>query len=149
MRISDWSSDVCSSDLDLVCLHAVVERGDLEVELLRQVDHRRHLVGAVAVDVHEDVAVEHACQRFQLEVALVVLAVAAFALRALVAVRGGVDERGAVTGDVAHARRWAALLAVNALGALARSEAHTSELKYILRLSYAYFRLNITPIYNN
>src|SRR3546814_3209613 len=58
-------------------------------------------------------------QRFQLEVALVVLAVAAFALRALVAVRGGVDERGAVTGDVAHARRRAALLAVNALGVLA------------------------------
>src|SRR3546814_18837396 len=105
MRISDWSSDVCSSDL-----------GDLEAELLRQVDHRRHLVGAVAEDVHEDVAVEHAGQRFPLEVALVVLVVVATALRALVAVRGRVDERCAVAGDVAHARRGAALLAVPGLG---------------------------------
>src|SRR3546814_5118337 len=115
MRISDWSSDVCSSDLfggeqvgDLVCLHAVVEGGDLEAELLRQVDHRRHLVGAVAVDVHEDVAVEHAGQRFQLEVALVVLVVFATALRALVSVRGRV-----------------------------RSDKHTTALQSLMRISYA------------
>ena len=35
-----------------------MERTDLEAELLRQVDHRRHLVGAVAVVVDEDFAVE-------------------------------------------------------------------------------------------
>src|SRR3546814_15041992 len=79
MRISDWSSDVCSSDLvegfhleappvgperaahaflgqaagDLVGLDTVVERGDLEAELVGQVEHRGHLVGAIAVDVDE------------------------------------------------------------------------------------------------
>ena len=36
---------------DLVRLDGVVERGDLEAELLRQVEHDRHLVGAIAVDV--------------------------------------------------------------------------------------------------
>ena len=55
---------------DLVGLDAVVERGDLEAELLGQVEHRRHLVGAVAVDVHLDVAVERAGERVELEVAL-------------------------------------------------------------------------------
>jgi hypothetical protein len=55
---------------DLVGLHAVVERADPEAEFLRQVEHDRHLVGAVAVDVHADVAVDRAGQRVQLEVAL-------------------------------------------------------------------------------
>ena len=55
---------------DLVGLDAVVEGGDLEAELLRQIEHHRHLVGAIAVDVDEDVAVDRAGQRVELEVAL-------------------------------------------------------------------------------
>src|SRR3546814_16264415 len=35
MRISDWSSDVCSSDLELVAL--VVERAHIRTDLLRAV----------------------------------------------------------------------------------------------------------------
>ena len=34
------------------------------------IEHRRHLVGAVAVDVHEDVAAHDLGERLELEVAL-------------------------------------------------------------------------------
>ncbi|KAG1079521.1 hypothetical protein G6F40_016275 [Rhizopus arrhizus] len=54
----------------LVGLDAVVERGHIEAEFLGQVEHGGHLVGAVAVDVHADVALDGAGQRVQLEVAL-------------------------------------------------------------------------------
>src|SRR3546814_10164082 len=96
MRISDWSSDVCSSDLvegfhleappvgperaahaflgqaagDLVGLDTVVARGDLEAELVGQVEHRGHLVGAIAVDVDEDVALDRRGPSVELAVAL-------------------------------------------------------------------------------
>ena len=92
----------------------MVEGGDLEVELPGQVEHLRHLVGAVAVDVHEDVAGHRAGQRLELEVALTRLLALAL-LRVLLRV----DQRGAVAGHVAHARGRAALLAVDALGILA------------------------------
>ena len=59
---------------DLVGLDRVMERGDLVAELLRDVDHRRHLVGAIAVVVDQDLAVEDAGQRFELEVAIGTLA---------------------------------------------------------------------------
>ena len=55
---------------DLVGLDTVVERADLVAELLRDVDHLRHLVGAVAVVVHEDVAAQHLGQRLHREIAL-------------------------------------------------------------------------------
>src|SRR3546814_6653275 len=52
MRISDWSSDVCSSDLDDVLLrgtpeHALAERGDH----LAAVDHRTDLEAAFGAAV--------------------------------------------------------------------------------------------------
>ena len=55
---------------DLVGLDAVVESRDLVAELLRDIEHRRHLVGAVAVVVHEDVAAHHLGERLELEVLL-------------------------------------------------------------------------------
>ena len=54
---------------DLVRLDAVVERADLVAELVRDVDHLRHLVGAVAVVVDEDVAAQHLGERLEPEVA--------------------------------------------------------------------------------
>ena len=55
---------------ELVGLDAVMERGDLEAELLREVEHGRHFIRAVAVDVHQDLAVHRARQRLELQVAL-------------------------------------------------------------------------------
>ena len=49
----------------LVGLDRVVERADLEAELLRQVEHLRHLVGAVAVVLHGDLAAQHLGQRLE------------------------------------------------------------------------------------
>ena len=42
---------------NLVGLGSVVERGDLEAEFLRQVEHADHVVRAVAMDVHRQLAV--------------------------------------------------------------------------------------------
>src|SRR5690606_22096803 len=112
-------------------------------ELVGEVEHRRHLVGAVAVDVHQDVAVDDAGQGVELEVALAAVAVVAVVLglrrtppaallrlgllalaAVLLQVFGRLDEGGAVAGDVAHAGRGAALLAIYALGVLAAGHLH-------------------------
>ena len=93
---------------DLVGLDRVVERRDLEAELLRDVDHRRHLVGAVAVVLDPDLAVEHAHQRLELQVAIGRLAGSApslFHLRQLLAVLDRRLPGLAVAGDVAHPGR--------------------------------------------
>ena len=54
---------------NLVGLHRVVEGADTEAELLGKVQHLHHFVGAVAVVLHDDLAVQHTSQRFVLQVA--------------------------------------------------------------------------------
>ena len=94
---------------DLVRLHAVMERADPVAELARDVDHLRHLVGAIAVIVDEDVAAQHLGERLEPEIARRRLAlVVGVPLVPLAAVLLGLDPRGAIAGDVAHARRRAA-----------------------------------------
>jgi hypothetical protein len=116
---------------EFVRLHTVMERADLEAELLRQIHHHCHLVGAVAVDVHKDVAVDRAGQRVHFQIALAAAVVGAvgglrtalppaflgsgFFRFVFLEVFAGVDERRAITGDVGHARRRAATFAVDAL----------------------------------
>src|SRR3546814_7191352 len=114
MRISDWSSDVCSSDLAGAGVDRVGERDDAPfrrarhrdrgVVLLRRVDP----VGILVVDVD---AVELRC-------ALVVY------------------RRPALAAVERHA--GAAVVALDH----ARSEEHTSELQSLMRNSYAVFCLN-------
>src|SRR5690606_7520393 len=88
---------------DLVGLRRVVERRDLVAELARDVDHDRHLVGAVAVVVHQDLALKHARERFELQVARRLFAFAVLVgLELLRIVRRG-DPRLAVARDVGHA----------------------------------------------
>ena len=116
----------------LVGFDAVVEGGDAEAELVGQVDHLRHLVGAVAVDVHGDVAAQDLGQRVQAQVARRRLAVvaglaaaAAVLLGLQVAVPGlavflCLGEGGAIAGEVAHpGHRRLAAAAVDALGVFA------------------------------
>src|SRR3546814_7991397 len=90
MRISDWSSDVCSSDLAL-------RRADGDADV-------------VVVLVYDFVAVDFAVDRRQL----------------LERADAGLDEKGQ------EAETGAMLL---------RSEEHTSELKSLMRISYAVFCL--------
>src|SRR3546814_6281837 len=121
MRISDWSSDVCSSDLVGLLAQRVPVQG-LRLAVAGALHRQRHLAAA------DRAAVKVLGQRggevpglvgLRLQVQLVHGQAAALA--------GGADE---------------ALVEGNA-GAQAgdRSEAHTSELQSLMRISYAVFCL--------
>src|SRR3546814_8840409 len=132
MRISDWSSDVCSSDLAFV---------DLLDPLEDHLDHLRREAGRRLVEQHQP-GVEHerAAHRHHLPLAARHLA-------------------GALTAPLLEPRekRVYPLLARFDLAAaehegphLERSEEHTSELQSLMRLSYAVSRLqkkNTTTIH--
>src|SRR3546814_2653115 len=111
MRISDWSSDVCSSDLGQPGRRAVVRRRDAEradrggvkarhaPELARHLDRRGLAVGAGHRDAGCREAGKEAC--------------------------GDTGEGAARIG----------------VGDMDRSEEHTSELHSLMRISYAVFCL--------
>src|SRR3546814_5025741 len=123
MRISDWSSDVCSSDLVVVAAAANV------------LDHVHHLVGAVGIVSGKPGAEER--RDFERQAHQYV---------------GGADRTGLgggrhdrldfVIGDRGDDRRDIDLRrhpGVDQLGD--RSEEHTSELQSLMRISYAVFCL--------
>src|SRR3546814_10785268 len=131
MRISDWSSDVCSSDLrDLVRLHRLGH-------FAHQVDGQQAVAQVGAVDAHEigelEAALEGACRNAAIEQ----LAFLAFLRRRLAAADG---QHILLRGDVdlvsleARDRHRDAEMVV-------RSEEHTSELQSLMRTSYAVFCL--------
>src|SRR5688572_4583275 len=94
---------------DLVRLYAVVESTNLVSEFPRDVDHLRHLVGAIAVIVHENVAAQYLGECLVAEVAgRRVTLVLLVPLVPASAIRLGIDPRGAVSGDVAHPGGWTA-----------------------------------------
>src|SRR3546814_4168669 len=126
MRISDWSSDVCSSDLVLLCrrgLFAAVQRVlhrlcGRKAELARSGDLHRRARGRVAAFT----------RRLVLNLEL-----AKARQRHFRAALGGVHDR--------LENRVHGLLGF-CLGQAARSEEHTSELQSLMRNSYAVFCLN-------
>src|SRR3546814_5025946 len=120
MRISDWSSDVCSSDLELVGRHVAQRRGVLDglqqlvavllERLPRPIALRRaeHVAGAqVAVDQVQQVGGR----------------------------RGADGFPGVVAKIPGFGRQFACAVEIHA----ARSEEHTSELQSLMRISYAVF----------
>src|SRR3546814_4767623 len=114
MRISDWSSDVCSSDLTLAAL-AHAEGG--------AVHGQAHGVGkgAIAVGEHRDGR-------------------AGIGILAPGAHHEGVVDRGA--DDLVDTLGFEILSLVDEAGEmLRRSEEHTSELQSLMRISYAVFCL--------
>src|SRR3546814_5143797 len=120
MRISDWSSDVCSSDLDLAVQPRQVRAG----------------AGLVAGDDAVAAAVEARAQaerhvHVQRQAARDRVAVAGQHRRAQLFLAEAVRElRGSRVGGVARPRP-----------VVARSEEHTSELQSLMRISYAVFCL--------
>src|SRR3546814_4570126 len=121
MRISDWSSDVCSSDLQAAVI--ADDRRDLHVV----VDHvhageQRHVVVEAAV-VGDGLRDLQAVLLAELEVVGTVA-------------RGDVHEAGALVGggELGRQQRHVVIVAV-------RSEEHTSELQSLMRISYAVFCL--------
>src|SRR3546814_1885842 len=126
MRISDWSSDVCSSDLHFV-EHANAARTDGMAKALQAaVD----LAGQLAIGVVE--AVQYVADR------------AAFRRDEQIL---GCDEfgDGEAVVHLQHADLFARIahtgLFISALGGDPRSEEHTSELQSLMRISYAVFCL--------
>src|SRR3546814_10433035 len=145
MRISDWSSDVCSSDLALDAhLHSTAHAWPVE--------HQRGAIVGLqfAALAPVEVGVEH-------EALLVVRLEQHRARRGAGSVRdGGHDHRGAVglaggQGFVeqrvercqgfAAQRVWRIHWAIVARCPPVRSEEHTSELQSLMRISYAVFCL--------
>src|SRR3546814_1605590 len=130
MRISDWSSDVCSYDLDGLRIspeighHGVGLRlSDLRTERrrrhCRQRRHVRHQAAHTSVGLPDPLALRRITES---EAA---------------AVEGeGPAIGGRKVGETLHCRAVEALL-----DHLVRSEAHTSELQSLMRISYAVFCL--------
>src|SRR3546814_9032540 len=120
MRISDWSSDVCSSDLLDLRRQAVAERL-LALDLPPQQRLRRLELGDVAD--HREHDPETASGRGMQQGTQ------------LAAQQGRAVEADA---DRAPAHRRIRLPAAAPVG---RSEEHTSELQPLMRISYAFFCL--------
>src|SRR3546814_7004152 len=114
MRISDWSSDVCSSDL----LAADTERAALLAE--SETCHDPDRLG----DIHDRL------------IAIDAYSAPARAGRILVGL--GFDEEMQGRPLDSYSGGWKMRVA---LGALLRSEEHTSELQSLMRISYAVFCL--------
>src|SRR3546814_4220691 len=115
MRISDWSSDVCSSDLP-----DVGDRFPGQPGLPRRDIARGRIVGAAhrAVEVE---ALEHRNREFEIGLADII----------------GTEAGQEIANEPARAEFFRHV----ARHFLARSEEHTSELQSLMRISYAVFCL--------
>src|SRR3546814_7878177 len=127
MRISDWRSDVCSSDIDIVDHRAVATRVD---EVL---DHKDRMA-AIRKKARSTIV-----QRYELERCL------DEQLKLVAALVGGKRPLAGGTPGKPDYRlpKEAQPTPAQAkkTAATKRSEAHTSELQSLLRLSYAVFCL--------
>src|SRR3546814_9960069 len=124
MRISDWSSDVCSSDL-----HGVVVGNQPVVWRERLLDR----VQRAGADVAEDDAdrADHQSRQADVAVAIRIAGVLGFG-----SARGdchGIPFRPAQRRRAGSTQRGLSRLADDGL----RSEEHTSELQSLMRTSYA------------
>src|SRR3546814_3877743 len=128
MRISDWSSDVCSSDLPVLAVHA---RGGLLHDRLRVDDADRHAFGGAEGEILDR----------------------ALRLRAPIGVGGNRNRAqriGFGAGRLSHTASIRPALVEGPLFSCdrrsrvknGRSEEHTSELQSLMRISYAVFCLN-------
>src|SRR3546814_10838972 len=147
MRISDWSSDVCSSDLVLRGLHAF-GAGTLERDVLfRQVDRRRELDLVRLAPTHRHPRVRRGEREPVLfadhgDCRAAAKRVAEFVGDAHAAQPRADDD------DLNHGRPPAGTAPDGLAVKLARtyirvnrSEEHTSELQSLMRISYAVFCL--------
>src|SRR3546814_7085559 len=134
MRISDWSSDVCSSDLE------IVEHGFQQASIACQTG---------LVDLHPAVwrSLGKKIGRGKRRVAEEILLAGIAALRACGGRLGrlNIDGRALGRGDGGTGRclhgGGAKFRSIVAKPASGRSEEHTSELQSLMRISYAVFCL--------
>src|SRR3546814_5713173 len=145
MRISDWSSDVCSSDLlvhvgrakslavageDHEPVRWHVAEGDGRRDRLVRIAIRQIARGAVGVEAQagddQHVAGQHAERLGD---------------RALRLGEEAIESRVGIGHALAFAARRGAVLAIAIEIAAVRSEEHTSELQSLMRIPYAVFFL--------
>src|SRR3546814_7173110 len=134
MRISDWSSDVCSSDLD-------------QLALMEQLAHRaRHPgfaldpldVEILGVLVRPVIGIHRLAERLRGRFPVAIMVAIAMAARLALPGNGPELLRHLLT--VLRLLAFLCLL-TGALGGKPRSEEHTSELQSLMRISYAVFCL--------
>src|SRR3546814_6257658 len=123
MRISDWSSDVCSSDLQFLMLLLVMEaevdkRQGGGRQTGQRIAHRGVDMRAPFIHVAERRARQQSAPRAGMARSLALII--------------AVEEKGIAVVEQAIARRMVAQH---------RSEEHTSELQSLMRISYAVFCL--------
>src|SRR3546814_2374408 len=119
MRISDWSSDVCSSDLDT----------DNHIFWVVLVGER---IGMVGVVEDQALAIVQFSEKFVGAPASLVIVEATVSVN-LIAIHG------LIWPDTDGRRRDIPLLAVGTTVEEIRSEEHTTELQSLMRISYAVF----------
>src|SRR3546814_5320424 len=124
MRISDWSSDVCSSDL-AVALDILVVGPAGVVDATA--NHHLHALVDILLDGLADAVEAGDAVPLGIFEAAVVVVLEDLAVAVTLGARGCEAE----IGDLGAARRGAAF----------RSEEHTSELQSLMRISYAVFCL--------
>src|SRR3546814_2449151 len=134
MRISDWSSDVCSSDLFFGNRHDLNVRCGIEIAAKSDVDRSRTKSFLLAILSHAD---EDDLRKRD-------LGTEAAQNHRHGLIDGRAKERDGEAADLAAVGRAAAFTSaarpLNDLAGL-RSEEHTSELQSLMRISYAVFCL--------
>src|SRR3546814_10377741 len=115
MRISDWSSDVCSSDLPQILLHrsSSLSFGGFQLSLSPSGERIRRLASLLA----------------------------SRSWRGACPLGSGDPSPSSAEGGTATTSRQAAGGPFSSLNAASRSEEHTSELQSLMRISYAVFCL--------
>src|SRR5258706_3839900 len=99
-----------------------MERANLVAELVRDVDHLRHLVGAITVIVNENVSPQHFGESLVTQIARRWISLMiGVPLVPLAAIVDRFDQRRAIASDVSHSSRRAAALTVNSLRILTAS----------------------------
>src|SRR3546814_5932285 len=125
MRISDWSSDVCSSDLELLQSIAAALRPSFAIELVENSDSELRAalssgrIHMALVPLRDGERGDHVTPLYAEPLAMFIAADHPLAGR----IEVGPEELAAET-------------------MIARSEEHTSELQSLMRISYSVFCLN-------
>src|SRR3546814_5834360 len=127
MRISDWSSDVCSSDLTLG-----LRKGAEAIALIK--------ASAIIIAVDDGVPLKLSA-RNQLHGTVSALRPGAVNSEVALALQGGNVVTAIITNASAEALELREGSAAIALFKASRSEEHTSELQSLMRISYAVFCL--------
>src|SRR3546814_6623284 len=133
MRISDWSSDVCSSDLVVVVAHGAVVEAACVLQVLLDLDQVALQLGEVLAGLEVGIGLlqrDQPSQRvFQLAFDVAEPAGGAFGGGSCAQRGDRFEQRGLVAGIALDRRDQR------------RSEEHTSELQSLMRNSYAVFCL--------